>query len=376
MRVPGMANDRSKITHQHRLAVVLWDGSIGGAEVFGGMLVDRMNRLGATAEVVFIGRPEPLAARLLDLGVPYRSLDFERGRDILRRPRRYAAEVAQAGADGAILSECGIMAAALRAGGYKAPAIAIEHGTLHLLDGYSRSRRFLYRLARIGGARAVNCEVAVSDFMLEQMRRYSHALRICRIHNGIDPELYARPARSSEDPSVDLIVGVAGRLVDGKGVDHLLKAIALVNEHAAVKLLVAGDGPMRAELESLATALGVEPMVQFRGLTQDMPEFWQMCDVVAVPSVSTEAFPMTTLEAMASGKPVIATRIGGIPELVIDGETGALIPPGDAEACAKALRNYLRNPALCDCHGTRGRQYVAKHFHIDNCAQAYLDLFH
>ncbi len=107
-----------------------------------------------------------------------------------------------------------------------------------------------------------------------------------------------------------------------------------------------------------------------------MPGFWQMCDVAVMPSTEfIESCPMTTLEAMASGKPVIATRNGGLPELVIDSKTGIVVPPHNKVALAEALDFYANNEEIRKAHGAFGRERVVEHFHIVKCARAYLELF-
>ncbi len=367
--------ESDQVATRRRLALVLWSGGLGGAEILSATLAERLRRLGADVTIVFIMQPGDLAARLSSADVSYTSLRLARGRDVLRHPRRYAAEVARAGPDGALLVECGFMGAALRIGGYREPIVAVEHGTLNELSGFSRSKRLLWALARTSGAWADDAEVAVSDFILERMHEHSHARRIRRIYNGIDPDLYRQAADVSVDRSPDVVIGFAGRLVPGKGVNHLIRALEQASKQVPIRLRVAGDGPEREQLELLAHSSGVEQIVDFLGLTHDMPAFWQTTDIVTVPSELSEAFPMTTLEAMATGKPVIATRIGGIPELVVDGTTGILVPPGDVSALAEALRMYATSEALRVSHGSCGRDRVAEHFHIGGCAQAYIDMF-
>ena len=358
-----------------RLALVLWKGDVGGAEVLTVALADQMRKLGTEATVVFIEGPQPLAARLTSLDLPYRSIGLGRGRDILLHPRRYAAEVARVGPDGALLVTCGYMGAALRAGGYRGPIVAVEHGDIL----YEQGPRILRWLARASGAWADDIEVAVSDFILGCLRRQPHGSEVRRIYNGINPVHYL-----SEDGHVggdtsgdDCVIAFAGRLVHGKGPDYLIEAVAEMSSTRKVVLRIAGDGPERPRLESLARRLGISRRVQFVGLKQNMPAVWHGCDIAVVPSAEfIEACPMTPLEAMASGKPVIATRNGGLPELVVDGETGILVSPGDKHSLIKALDRYAGDKQLRITHGTTGRARVIEKFHIDRCARAYLDLFH
>lgn len=356
--------------------MVLWNGNLGGAETLGIALAERLCRLGANVTIVFVQRPWPLATRLSSTDVPYKSLGLARGRDVLSHPRRYAFEVADAGADGALLLECGFMGAALRAGGYRRPIVAVEHGALLGLERFSRLRRLLWRIDRLSGAWADSAEVAVSDFMLDRLRRHAHAGQIRRIYNGIDPDTYLPVAKLPTDDGNDLVVGFAGRLISGKGADHLIRAVAQANEQVAVKLLIAGDGPERTALTSLARALRADSKIRFLGAISDMPDFWQRCDIAAVPSGTfIESFSMVTLEAMTCGKPIVASRNGAIPELIVDGVTGTLVTSGDVGAWAQALVAYAMKPDLQRAHGVAARTRAIEHFHIDDCAQTYLDLF-
>lgn len=346
--------------------------------MFSVALAHQMRKLDIETTIVFIQDPQPLASRLLDdEDVPYITLGFGHGRDVLRHPRHYAAGVARAGPDGVLLVSCGFMGAALRAGGYRAPIVAIEHGDVLEAQFYSKRRRALHWIGRMSGAWADDVEVAVSDFVLRRLRRQPHTDTLRRIYNGIDPDQYfSEGASLDRGGQEECIVAFAGRLVYGKGADHLIEAVAELARTHPVRLLIAGDGPERPRLMSLANSLGIGSVVDFIGLEHDMPAFWQMCDIAAIPSTEfTESCPMTTLEAMASGKPVVATRNGGLPELVLEGKTGIVVPPHDRIALAKALVLYANNRELRVTHGASGRARIIEHFHINNCAQAYIDLF-
>jgi glycosyltransferase involved in cell wall biosynthesis len=107
-----------------------------------------------------------------------------------------------------------------------------------------------------------------------------------------------------------------------------------------------------------------------------MPAFWKASDIVAIPSDTfIESFSMVALEAMTCARPIVATRNGAIPELVVDGVTGTLVRPRDASAMAKALIAYAEQPELRQAHGHAARARAIENYHIDDCAQSYLDLF-
>jgi glycosyltransferase involved in cell wall biosynthesis len=368
---------RGRSNHERKLALVLWSGDVGGAETLNAKLADQLRQLGAQVTILFIGNPWPLAERLVRADIPYCTLGFARGRDVLLRPGQYAREVSRVGIDGALLMERGFMATVLRAGGYRGPIVAVEHGALLVeLQARVTPRRLLRRVGRFTGAWASDSEVAVSDFMLEQMHEHAHARSTARIYNGIDPDMYQLAAASPPDRNPELLVGFAGRLVVGKGADHLIRAIDELSRRIPVKLVIAGGGPERQSLMRTAQELGVELSVEFLGVVDDMPAFWQKCDVAVIPSDTwVESFSMVTLEAMSCGKAIIATRAGAIPELLLDGESGTLVAPGDVSALTHALLRYAENPGLRNTHGAAARARAIERFHIADCARAYIALF-
>jgi glycosyltransferase involved in cell wall biosynthesis len=363
--------------HRRKLALVLWKGAVGGAEAFSVTLAQRLRGLGADIEVVFIAEPQPLASRLSSARVPCWSLGFKRGRDVAWHPRRYASEIARIGPDGALLVERGFMGAALRAGGYGGVIVTVEHGPLLFeQQDLTRPQRLVRQISRVGGAQTVDAEVAVSDFMLKRMRQHSHARLTRRIYNGVDPDRYRPATESPSDCSHGLVVGFAGRLIPGKGADHLIRAVAQANEQIPIKLLIAGSGPEHPRLAAMAQEVGLASKIDFLGLIEDLPAFWQRCHVAAVPSDTfVESFSMVTVEAMACAKPIVATAVGAIPELIMNGVTGTLIPPRDVKALARALVTYAERPGLQRTHGAAARAQVIERFHIEDCARAYLDLF-
>jgi len=359
-----------------KLALVLWRGDVGGAEVLSVALAQRLRMTGVDATVVFVTQAAPLAHRLGALELPYRSLGFVRGRTVALHPRRYAAEVTSVGRDGALLVSRGILGAALRWGGYKAPIVAIEHGDMIELRNLRWRRRFVQRLAGLTGSWASDAEVGVSQFALQEMERRFHARDIRVIPNGIDPALYRSAPPPRANPEKEVVIAFAGRLVAGKGADCLIQAAPRLRTRERTKVVIAGEGPERPRLERLAQTCGVQDIVHFVGRVDNMPAFWAAADIVAVPpDAIAESFSMVALEAMACGKPVVATRSGAIPELVRDGVTGIIVAPGDVEALSQALATYVQRPELRVAHGGAGRQRAHDRYHIKKCADAYLQLF-
>ena len=143
-----------------------------------------------------------------------------------------------------------------------------------------------------------------------------------------------------------------------------------------MRLLIAGKGPELPRLSSLAQGLRVGDRIEFVGLVRDIQPFWHRCDVGIFPSHQfIESFGMAALEAMACGKPVIATRNGGAPEIVVDGVTGTIVEPGDVTALAQALVTYAGHPELRSARGAAGRARAIEKFDIHDSARAYLRCF-
>jgi glycosyltransferase involved in cell wall biosynthesis len=160
-------------------------------------------------------------------------------------------------------------------------------------------------------------------------------------------------------------VGFLGRLERTKGVQVLLPALAaLAREYPTIRLEVGGDGPFRPELERQAHELGVSDRVAWRGAVRgpEKEAFFAGIHVLAFPSIVFENFGLVALEALARGRPVVASDIGGIPDLVEDGRTGRLVPIGDAPALARALGELLREPARAAELAGEGRRRVLREF--------------
>jgi glycosyltransferase involved in cell wall biosynthesis len=190
------------------------------------------------------------------------------------------------------------------------------------------------------------------------------------VYNGV-PERPMRPPLSNPPTVV-----FAGRLVLEKGVDLLLKAFAQAKMPDA-RLIIAGQGPEEASLRILAETLGLSNQVNWLGhltreqLEQQFNQAW----VQAVPSRWAEPFGNVTTEAMMRGSAVIASAVGAQPEIVVDGVTGFLVPPGDVDALSTRLTQLLSNPALAEQMGQAGRQRALIHFSEDQRTERFLELY-
>jgi glycosyltransferase involved in cell wall biosynthesis len=159
----------------------------------------------------------------------------------------------------------------------------------------------------------------------------------------------------------EVLVTCLARLVERKGHDELIRA------QSGLKLLFVGDGPHRSRLENRGAILA--------GTRRDIPEILAASDIVALPSRFGEGCPNALLEAMAAGKPVVAARTGGIPEVVVDGETGLLVPREDLNALRRALLRLAADPALRAKMGAAGRDRVEREFSVDRVVKSYEALY-
>lgn len=243
--------------------------------------------------------------------------------------------------------------------------IAHEHGSAKAgheiwLD------RLLYRLGD-----AVVVPSAASKRLLMQLEGLpARALSV--VYNGVDTSQFADHAVTPTirrllglDPHA-LLIGSVGRLsADKGGQDVLLRAVAQVRQtQPQVGLVFIGDGPLRGGLEALAAQLGLGSAVQFMGVRPDVAPLLGALDLFVLPSLH-EALPIAVLEAMAVGLPVVTTHVGGVPEVVQDGVTGLLVPPGDSSALAAALLQLIADPATAVRLGAAGQARVRADFTLD-----------
>jgi glycosyltransferase involved in cell wall biosynthesis len=192
---------------------------------------------------------------------------------------------------------------------------------------------------------------------------------------GFDPEVFARPAAPATDGAPPLLA--VGRLVRAKGFDQMLEAVALLRrEGEPTRAVIVGDGPERDGLEALAARLGVQDLVTFAGAVghDEIRRFYADARIVCVPSLA-EGLPVVLMEAMAVGRPVVATRITGVPELVEDGVSGLLVTPGRPRELAAALRALLTDPAMRERLSEAGRAKVLQDHDVGRSAERLERLF-
>ncbi|MGO8788530.1 MAG: glycosyltransferase family 4 protein [Terriglobia bacterium] len=173
----------------------------------------------------------------------------------------------------------------------------------------------------------------------------------------------------------EIIIGTAGRLVELKGIEYLLSAAAaLRREFPALRVEIAGSGPQREKLEEAVVRMDLGGQVQFLGWIDDLAPVLRRWDVFVMPSLE-EGFPIAALDAMGAGLPVIATSVGGVPELIEDGSTGWLVPPRDSEALASRLRLLLANPDFRVSMGAAGYERVRDRFSAAQMTESFAKLY-
>lgn len=169
----------------------------------------------------------------------------------------------------------------------------------------------------------------------------------------------------------DFVVGIVARLTDQKAHHVLLEAVRLLSPtHPRLRVVVVGDGPRGEELRTLAADLGIAEQVQFTGQRRDVPELWPAFDVSCLSSVH-EGAPISVIESMAAGVPVVATDCGALRDMVADGEEGFIIPVGDAAALAGRLAALAVDPALRALQGRRCRRRAEREYSIEGTVAGY-----
>ncbi len=259
----------------------------------------------------------------------------------------------------------------------RVPLVATFYGAeLHLARRVPILRPVLRALAR-----ACDCTVAISSFTARQVEEMTGVRPVVIPYGAaLEPveNLPGQPQVQEGPPRVLF----AGRLIERKGLPVLLRALARVAREREVVLDLVGEGHERPRLERLAADLGLAERVRFHGWVspEELDRLYRACTVFVLPSVvdshgDTEGLGVVLIEALRYRKPVIGSDVGGIPDIVEDGVSGLLVPPGDPEALAQALRRVLDDPALARRLGEDGFQYVAQKFAWERIADEVAALY-
>ena len=273
-----------------------------------------------------------------------------------------------------------------RAGFFGTVALSTLPGdprVVYTIHGLSCSRkaprsikRFFARVERFIAWRADRViSVSDNDRVFGVERGILPSERTCSIPNGIalngDGARRALPFAGGADPRVLTVA----RLVPQKGIPILLEAARKVaDRRPEVTFTVFGDGPERAALEARVHQLALQGTVRFPGTVENVAERLLEFDLFVLPSL-WEGMPISLLEAMAAARPAIATAISGSAELVIDGETGHLVPPGDPETLARTILSTLGDPEAAEVMGARARDRVRRNYSVDRMVESTVEIY-
>lgn len=333
---------------------------VGGAERVLVHLALGFQKRGHAVAVACLYKDGPMAEPLLAAGIPVTSLHKPEGfhwstaRRLARLVREFGAAIVHS--HNPQVHHYGVLAA--RMAGAKG-VVNTLHGVNNLANA-GHAARLIYGLT----GPWTDCIAAVSLASLKYFEQVPYLARkkLRVIYNGIplEPFLQVPPAPCRPD----VVFGAVGRLVPVKDQQTAVRAFAEVaREHSACRLELAGDGPLRQNLESEVARLGLTDRVVFRGDLRDIPGFLSGVDAFLMSSLS-EGLPMSLLEAMAAGRVVVSTAVGGIPEVVEAAQCGWLCPPGDVSAMAGAMRKLIQ------AKDRSGMAASARRFATEHCSAA------
>ena len=346
---------------------------VGGAETLLVNLVRGMDRSRFAPEIVCLKEPGPLGEELA-AEMPVHSRLLRGKYDLRVLPRlwrllrsRQADAVVTVGAGDKMF--WGRVAARLAG----TPVVASALHSTGWPDGVGRLNRLLTRWT--------DAFIAVADNHAQFLVDFEHfpAAKVHTIYNGVDTRRFAPHDAQEVRKSLGFtantpVVGILAALRPEKNHELFLRgARQILTERPDVRFVVVGDGPRRAELESLAAELGVADAVRFVGSRSDVPDLLAAIDILALTS-HNEASPVSILEALSCGRPVVASRVGSVAETVVDGTTGLLFPAGDEAAYVAATLRLVEDPELRRQFGAAGRELVESQWSLASMIAGYQDL--
>jgi glycosyltransferase involved in cell wall biosynthesis len=347
---------KANVTAPLRIVQYITPSHIGGAEVHVIALSEKLRERGHQVTII-CPRGRPLTAELIARGL------------LVRAPRTMGK------VDPVLLIR---LAGWLRRGG--AQVIHTHLSTASLLGSLAARLAGIPSLATVHGLNTRTCYnyargiIAVSNAVRQHLANQGLSSdRITVIHNGVDLRAFSRAAGGPQVgqhwgiPEGSPVLVTVGRLAPAKGHRDLLQALATLvadPRWREVRLLIVGAGALLSELRHEAERLGLGERAVFVGFHRDVLPFLQAADIFVLPSTQ-EGLSLSALEAMAMSKPVVACRVGGTPEVVVDGQTGLLVSPGQPAELAGALERLLSHPEEARAMGAAGQQRVKEDFDLE-----------
>ena len=245
-------------------------------------------------------------------------------------------------------------------------------GLIQDIEPLGRMGRLLVRQ----NTKTIAISEAVRKYLIEE---HVPEENITRIHHGVDLKKYQpRTGNDAQDSSSisDVIIGIVGQMGERKGHLYLLEAMkSLIGVYPHIKLWIVGKEPSQSaehyteSLHDYVRTHQLEPYVKFFGFRSDIPDILKKLDILILSSLQ-EPFGKIVIEAMATGKPVIASKVGGVPEIVMEGKTGFLVPPGDSDSLYHALKQLVSEPKTRQQMGIEGRDRVERLFSIEKTVRS------
>lgn len=339
---------------------------ISGSENHLLLLLPALRGLGWDVRLLLLHEHEPgaleLAARLRENGVPVTEVTLARAFD----PRVFRRVVSHVRHERPVVVHTHLVHAdfyGLLAG--RIAGVPVLASTKHGFNSFREKRPFALADRTVG--RVLDLHIAISRGLAEYLAaNEGFALSKFEIvHYGIEPGPEPAP------PPAEARLAVVGRLIPIKGLDTLVAAVADVPE---VRVEIAGEGALGDAIRSDIAARGLADRVQLLGQVPTSGPVMERAAIVVVPSLG-EGFGMVALEAMERGRAVIASAVGGLPEIVAQGETGLLVPPRDPAALADAIRELIAEPARVAAMGAAGRLRALEVFGQERCTQRTAELY-
>ena len=342
--------------------------NVGGAERIVEQLASGLARDRCNVQVACLYDPRAIGADIQAAGIPVIDLDMRNKVD-LRAPYRLFRLLQEGNIQvlHAHLFHANFLAATVG----RLARVPVIIATRHSVEIGGRYREWVNRLVRP----LCDAVVAVSRqvYEAEAHRSGVNSDKLVMIPSGVREQILDDVDQASMERLRSMwkiqpesrLIGTVGRFVEPKGYTYLLDALAKIRTQISdTKALLVGDGALRRSMEEKARELGLSDTVVFTGTRRDVPGILALLDVFVLPSL-WEGLPIALLEAMAAGLPIVATAVGGTPEVVVDGVTGLLVPPRNPDALAKAVLTLLHDPGLRQKMGQAGKERVREHFSVE-----------